>query len=310
MTGGKLGLKGIVTATPTPVAADGSIDVSAATAVAEHVVAGNATGIAPVGGTGEATALTPEQRLRMLEITVEAVNGRIPVIPGILSPGIGEALAAARDFATAGADMLMVVTPYYARATQGGIVDYYKAISDAVDLPIMLYEIPYRTGIQLEAETTAALGRETRVTAMKACSPDLPYQMRCVALAGADIDILTGEENVYPAHVAMGARGGVLASSLLFPNAWNYLHALAAGGRNAEATAFHRRLMPYVSMLYREHNPGPLRAALDIVGMPQGECLPPLRPASEETKTVLAAQLPDAFRLEDEARALLAEAAA
>ncbi|WP_108262143.1 dihydrodipicolinate synthase family protein [Mangrovicoccus ximenensis] len=212
----------------------------------------------------------------MLDVTLEAVAGRVPVIAGILSPGLGDTLEAARACEAAGADMLMVVTPYYARPTQAGIVDYYKAVSDAVALPLMLYEIPYRTGIDLAPETVEALGNETRVTAMKACSPSLPQQMKVVELAGGKIDILTGEENVYPMHVAMGAKGGVLATSCLFPRTWALLHRLAASGQMAEATALHRRLMPVVSALYAEHNPVPLRAALEILGQPQGAPLPPL----------------------------------
>lgn len=299
-------LEGIVTATPTPVRADGSIDRAAAAAVAQHVVAGGASAIAPIGGTGEYTALTPKQRRDMLEATVEAVAGRIPVIAGVLSPGIGEALAATRDFTAAGADMIMLVTPYYARPTGDGVIDYYKAVGDATDLPIMLYEIPYRTGVQLAAETVERLVDEAGVVAMKTCSHDLAYQGRIMELIGDKATVLTGEENVFPAHVAIGAKGGFLASSLLFPRAWEYLYRLAASGRRAEAVAFHRRLMPHVAMLYREHNPGPLKAALDILGMPQGDCLPPLRSACAETRELLKTHLPDALKIEAEAAAALA----
>lgn len=299
-------LAGIVTATPTPVRADGRIDRAAAEAVVQHVVAGGATAIAPIGGTGEYTALTPAQRREMLEITVAAVAGRIPVIAGVLSPGLGEALAATRDFTAAGADMIMLVTPYYARPTADGVVDYYRAVADATALPIMLYEIPYRTGVQLAAETVARLVDEAGVVAMKTCSHDLAYQMRIMDLIGDKATVLTGEETVFPAHVAIGAKGGFLASSLLFPRAWEYLYRLAAAGRRDQALAFHRRLMPYVTLLYRDHNPAPLRAALEILGMPQGDCLPPLRPASPETRALLEAHLPAALQLEAEAAAALA----
>ncbi len=294
-------LSGIITATPTPVLQDGSIDTKAAANLANRLVAAGADGLAPIGGTGEYTALTVEQRQTMLDVTLQAVAGRIPVVAGILSPGVGETLAAAKAYAAAGADMLVIVTPYYARPTQAGFVDYYKRISDAVDKPIMLYEIPYRTGISLTAETIDALVGQTRITAMKACSHDLAHQVKTVELVGNRIAILTGEENVYPVHIAMGARGGLLASSCLYPKAWARLHALASSGRMTEATALHRRLMPHVAMLYREHNPAPIRAAFEIVGMPHGECLPPLMPASAETRALLKANLPAAMALEAEA---------
>ncbi|WP_172329769.1 4-hydroxy-tetrahydrodipicolinate synthase [Mangrovicoccus sp. HB161399] len=301
-----LRLSGIVTATPTPLLETGRIDRKAVAALAESMIAAGTAGLAPIGGTGEATALSVAQRQEMLEATLDAAAGRVPVIAGILSPGIGDTLEAARAYEAAGADMLMVVTPYYARPTQAGIVDYYKAVSDASSLPQMLYEIPYRTGIDLAPETVAALAAETRVTAMKACSPSLPQQMKVVELAGAQIDILTGEENVYPVHVAMGAKGGVLATSCLFPRAWALLHRLAASGRMAEATVLHRRLMPAVAALYAEHNPGPLRAALEILGQPQGAPLPPLRSAGPDTVARLRDVLPAALQIEAECSAALA----
>lgn len=291
-------LSGIITATPTPVTGDGRIDARAVAALARHIVRSGASGISPIGGTGEFTALTVAQRQEMLELTLAAVGGAVPVIPGILSPGIGETLAAARSYEAAGADMLMIVTPYYARATAAGVVDYYKRISDSVDIDIMLYEIPYRTGVSLTAQTIEALADQTRVTAMKACSHDLSHQLRTVQAVGDRIAILTGEEDVYPLHVAMGARGGVLATTCILPQAWMRIHALASAGRATEALALHAQIMPFVSLLYREHNPGPLRAALEIVGMPHGNCLPPLRPASEETRRLLQENLPKALALE------------
>ncbi|MBL4919276.1 dihydrodipicolinate synthase family protein [Szabonella alba] len=305
MTFNHRALEGIVSATPTPLRADGTLDQAMVAMLAEHVVQGGATAIAPNGGTGEYTALTPAQRREMLEATVASVAGRIPVIAGVLSPGIGEALEATRDAVSAGADMIMLVTPYYARPTPQGVVDYYKAVADVTDLPLMLYEIPYRTGIQLDADTVMRLVEEAGVVAMKTCSHDLAYQMRVMAAIGDRATILTGEENVFPAHVAIGAKGGFLASSLLFPKAWQYLYRLCASGQMAEAATFHRRLMPYVTMLYREHNPTALRAALALCDMPHGDCLPPLRPASAETIAMLTTELPAALRLEAEAAQLL-----
>ena len=303
-------LEGIVSATPTPLRSDGALDHAMVAKLAGHVVKGGASAIAPNGGTGEYTALTPAQRREMLEATVEAVAGRIPVIAGVLSPGIGEAIAATRDATAAGVDMIMLVTPYHARPGVDSVVDYFKAVADVTELPVMLYEIPYRTGIQLEAETVARLVDEAGVVAMKTCSHDLGYQMRVMEAIGDRATILTGEENVFPAHVAIGAKGGFLASSLLFPKAWQYLYHLCANGEMAAAAAFHRRLMPFVGMIYREHNPTALRAALALCDMPHGDCLPPLRPASAETVAVLTAGLPAALQLEAEAAHLLAAALA
>jgi 4-hydroxy-tetrahydrodipicolinate synthase len=290
--------QGIITATPTPIAASGDIDTPAVRKLAEHLVSEGTDGLAPVGGTGEYVSLTPKQRRQMVDATLEAVGGRVPVIPGVLSPGFGETLTTCREFVEAGANALLVVTPYYARPTQVGIVDYFKKLSDAVDADLMLYEIPYRTGISLTPETVDALARQTRIVAMKACNQDLSVQLRAMELAGAEISILTGEENVFPLHVAMGARGGLLATSCLFPRIWSHLYRLASAAELEQAKALHAELMPTVNLLYREHNPGPLKAALAMSGFPSGEVLTPLLQVSEETRQLLAKALPVAFERE------------
>ena len=299
MAAGRADITGIITATPTPLKTDGRIDREAVDRLVRELMQAGADGIAPIGGTGEYTALTQHQRRDMLGFTLESVSGRIPVIAGVLAPGIGDALEACREFIAAGADALMVVTPYYARPTQMGIIDYYKRLSDEFDADLVLYEIPYRTGVSLTPETIGRLARETRIVAMKACNQDLSQQIRTVAAAGDNISILTGEENVFPLHIAMGAKGGILASSCLFPRIWSRIHALASGGRLFEAQALHADVMPAVDALYRDHNPAPLKAALALFGHPSGDVLPPLRPASEETVRLLSATLPAAFRIEN-----------
>ena len=285
-------IEGIVSATPTPLDADGRVDRVAVARLIESLIEGGATGIAPIGGTGEATALTRRQKREMLDATIDAVAGRLPVIAGLLSPGLGDTLEEAEDYAKAGADMLMLVTPYYARATEQGVVDYFKRVSDSVDLSLMLYEIPYRTGIQLTLDTLVALADETSVTAMKACSADLRYQMQTVELIGDRVSILTGQEDVFPLHMAMGAKGGVLAGSCIIPKLWNQIYDLCVEGRNTEALALHQEIMPFLSLLYSEHNPGPLKAALELMGQPQGGCVPPLLDASPELIEKLKIALP------------------
>ena len=300
---------GIITATPTPLTASGDVDGAAVRKLAEHLVTEGADGLAPVGGTGEYVSLTPRQRRQMLDATLEAVGGRVPVVPGVLSAGYGETLATCREFATAGANALLVVTPYYARPTQDGIVDYFKKLSDAVDADLMLYEIPYRTGIALKPETVDALARQTRIVAMKACNQDLAVQLRAMELAGAEISILTGEENVFPLHVAMGARGGLLATSCLFPRIWAQLYRLASSGRMDEAKTLHAEIMPTINTLYREHNPGPIKAALTMFGFPSGEVLPPLLPVNDETRRLLAEAIPATLERERAFAALKSDAA-
>lgn len=283
---------GIVTATPSPLASDGQIDQNAVASLVRHVITQGASAIAPNGGTGEYTALTDRQRSQMVEYSVEAANGDVPVISGILSPGLNDTIAAGRSACALGADALMVVTPYYSRPTQAGIVDYYKAVSDAVDAEIMLYEIPYRTGVSLTPDTVAALAEQTRVVAMKACNNDLSQQLKVLEAAGNKISILSGEENVFPVHVAMGAKGGLLATSCIFQSVWNRIYEAASQNRLADAMDLHARLMPVVDALFSEHNPAPLKAALSLLGRPYGDVLPPLRPASAALQQKLQQLIP------------------
>lgn len=294
-------ITGIVTATPTPLRPDATVDAASVHDLARHLVAAGAAGIAPIGGTGEYTALTAKQRTAMVAHTVEAVDGAVPVIAGLLSPGLGDTIAAGRDALAAGADALMVVTPYYSRPVQEGIADYFKQLSDTLDADLMLYEIPYRTGIALTPETVARIADTTRVVAMKACNQNLSQQIRVVAAAGDKIAVLSGEEDVFPLHVAMGARGGVLATSCVFPRLWQRIFEAARYGALARAKHLHAELMPVVDLLFSEHNPAPLKAVLAQLGHPAGDVLPPLRPASAGLQAKLAELIPRIRELEAQA---------
>lgn len=291
-------LSGIVTATPTPLLPNGDVDARSAKELAAYLVSQGAAGVAPIGGTGEYVSLSEKQKLQMVEYTAEAVNGAVPVIAGLIAPGLGEALGCGRSILSAGADALLATTPFYVRPTQEGIIDYFKALSDALDTDIVLYEFPYRTGVSLTAETIVKLGETTRVVAMKACNADTGLQMRVIEAAGDRISILSGDEDVYPLHIAAGARGGLLASSCLVPRIWNRIDALAKGGDMVEALALHARIRPLLQALFCEHNPGPLKAALGQVGRATGEPLLPLLGASAETKARLAELLPPLLALE------------
>lgn len=290
--------RGILSATCTPLDAEGRVDVPA---VREHVEAqlqAGITGIVPIGGTGEFISLTDAQRLAMVEATVEAVAGRVPVVAGVLHPGLQDTVRTARACLKAGADAAMVVTPYYYRPTQAGIVDYFRAVGDAVDGDLVLYEIPYRTGVALQPETVLRILEQTRTVAMKACNPDLAQQLRVAGSVGRRIAILTGEESVFPLHIAMGAVGGMLAGSNVFPRLWTRLFELSIAGRMAEALALHAQLQPATDALYAEPNPAPLKAALNLLGHRAGTVIAPMQEASVACVERLRVVLPQALELE------------
>jgi len=284
---------GILTAVPTALTADLQVDVAPLATHIQRLAGAGADGVVPLGGTGEYTSLSASQRIAVVEASLAAAGGAMPVIPGILSPGLGDAIDNARAFVAAGARALMVVTPYYFRPTQDGIVDYFKRFADVVDADIILYEIPYRTGVSLHYETVDKLADMTRVVGIKACNPDLAQQMRVAELARTKMAILTGEEDVMPLHVAMGAVGAVISSSNIVPRQWARVLQLARDGKLAEAVALHATLRPLIDAVFAEPNPAPLKQALNLLGWGfNPEVLPPMKAASAELRERLARVVP------------------
>ena len=284
---------GILTAVPTPLTADLQVDVAPLATHIQRLAGAGADGVVPLGGTGEYTSLSASQRIAVVEASIAAAGDAVPVIPGILSPGLGDAIDNARAFVAAGARALMVVTPYYFRPTQDGIVDYFKRFADVVDADIILYEIPYRTGVSLHYETVDKLADMTRVVGIKACNPDLAQQMRVAELARTKMAILTGEEDVMPLHVAMGAVGAVISSSNIVPRQWARVLQLARDGKLAEAVALHATLRPLIDAVFAEPNPAPLKQALNLLGWGfNPEVLPPMKAASAELRERLARVVP------------------
>lgn len=275
-------LTGILPAIPTPVRPDGSVDEEVAANLVGHLLAGGVDGLLPLGGTGEYGALARAERIRMASVCAERVAGKVPVIVGVLDPGYHDALAAAHDFASAGVDALLVVTPYYTNPTQAGLSDYFQRFADESPLPILLYEIPYRTRIALDPEVTHQLSRHERIIGMKVCNTDMYHFLRVIAGVDKDFAVLSGEDSLFPLHVAAGAHGGIIVTASLLPRTWRRMFDLASQDRTGEALQLHRQLIPLINLAFAETNPGPLKSVLDLVGVDAPEVLAPLvQPASE-----------------------------
>ncbi|WP_459617302.1 4-hydroxy-tetrahydrodipicolinate synthase [Bordetella sp. 2513F-2] len=269
-------LRGVFPAIPTPVNADDTLNAAAAKALVAYLIKQGIDGIVPLGGTGEYGALARAERIRMCELTVEAVGGRVPVIPGVLDPGFHDALQAGREFAEAGADALMVLTPYYTTPTQSGIRDYFLRYADASPLPLMIYEIPYRTRIAIAPEVLHELSRHENIIGMKACNTDMYHFLRTVAGVDESFAVFSGEDTLLPVHLAAGARGGIVVTASLLPSAWRKVYALAVEGRTRESMALHRRLIPLMNLAFAETNPGPMKSVMDLIGVNAPDVLDPL----------------------------------
>jgi 4-hydroxy-tetrahydrodipicolinate synthase len=290
-------LVGMFPALPTPFTADGQVDLPALTSLVEHLIDCGAAGLVPVGGTGEYTAMSPAARLQVVIATVEAARGRVPVIPGVLSPGFQEALETGRAFMAAGAAALLLVTPFYARPTAASLRAYFAAYTKDSGAPLLLYDIPGRTGVVVEPETVAGLVDDSSIVGMKACNTDLNHYEKVIRLVSKRIGVLSGDDYLYPIHAAMGGHGGILASSVLLPRYWQRIADLVVARKTDEAFDAHRVLVPFLDALFAQTNPGPLKAAFGLAGRPMGPVMLPLVLPDEalmarlrETMTTLANQ--------------------
>jgi 4-hydroxy-tetrahydrodipicolinate synthase len=284
-------LSGLYTAIVTPLTQDGAVDIKGLQALVRFQLAAGAQGIVPIGGTGEYPAFSRSERRNIVAACVEAADGK-PVIPGVLSTGFEDALEAGRDFAAAGAAAVMTVTPYYAPGTQEGMRAYFRRYRDALDLPVMLYQIPRRTTVAAFADTVQAMAEDRSIIGMKYSSYDMPDFIRTVKYAGDKIAILSGEEPLFATHIALGAKGGVLASATIYPKIWIEIFKLAREGKLKEALKLQDKIDPVTDAIYIETNPGPLKTYMELAGMPVGGVRLPLLGPSPETlaKLKVAAQ--------------------
>lgn len=275
-------LTGMFPALPTPFSKDGTVNATVLTDMVERLIAAGVQGLVPVGGTGEYTAMSAAERLRVVQITVDAARGRVPVVSGVLSPGYKEAIETGRAFMDAGSDALLLVAPFYVRPTSHGLLEYFRQYARDLGAPVLLYDIPARTGVAVDPNTIAQLAEDRTIIGMKACNTDLNHFEKTVQLAGDAMAILSGDDYLYPVHHALGAQGGILASAVLLPHYWGEIVSLLANTEISAALKAHRRLTPLLDALFSEINPGPLKAAMTLTGLDMGSVRLPLTPVSEE----------------------------
>lgn len=275
-------ISGLYTAIVTPMKADRTVDLDGLRTLVRFQLASGAAGVVPIGGTGEYPAFSRAERRTIVETCVEAADGK-PVIPGVLSTGFQDAVEAGRDFSEAGAAAVMTVTPYYASGTQEGMRDYFRAYRDAVDVPVLLYQIPRRTNVAVTAEGVQAMAEDGSIIGMKFSSYDMPEFIKTIKLAGEKIAVLSGEEPLFATHVALGARGGVLASASVYPKIWLKIFDLAKAGKLNEALELQKSIDPVVEAIFLETNPGPLKKYMELAGMPVGSVRLPLQDPSVTT---------------------------
>jgi 4-hydroxy-tetrahydrodipicolinate synthase len=270
---------------------NGSIDESALQSLVEWHLEQGTDGFVPVGTTGESPTLSHEEHERVVEIVVEAVAGRRPVIAGAGSNSTTEAIRLGRHAKTSGADAILVVTPYYNKPTQGGLYAHFKAIHDAVDLPIVIYNIPPRSVVDMSVETMAALAQLPNIVGVKDATCDLARPLLTTKACGQDFCQLSGEDITALAFNAHGGVGCISVTANVAPRQCAEMQDAWRRGEAAEALAIHQRLTPLHKALFVETSPAPVKYALARLGHCEETVRLPLVAPSEAARAKVDAAM-------------------
>ncbi|WP_104492979.1 dihydrodipicolinate synthase family protein [Paracoccus denitrificans] len=284
-------LRGIIPALPTLVNGDDSLARGDMAKLVDHVYAGGCTGVLPIGGTGEYGALPHATRVDAVAVCAERSQAGQTVMAGVLDAGYYDAIKAGKDYAAAGADCLLVLTPYYTNPTPMGLRDYFMRYADASPVPVLIYEIPYRTRVTIPPEVTHELSRHPNIVGMKACNTDMYHFLQVAAGVGDDFTILSGEDSLFPVHMAAGAQGGIIVTASMLPAFWVRMHDMLAAGDLAGALALHRQALPMMNAAFGETNPGPMKSVLDLFGIDAQKVLMPLDACQPERSARLRAEV-------------------
>ena len=287
-------LQGSLTALITPMRADGSLDETAFRDFVEWQVAEGTEGLVPVGTTGESPTLSHEEHRRVVEICIEVARGRVPVVAGAGSNSTAEAIALTRHAKEAGADAALVVTPYYNKPTQEGLFLHFTAIADAVDLPIIIYNIPPRSVIDMTPETMGRLAKHPNIAGVKDATANLARPLHQRRACGEGFIQLSGEDHTALAFMAAGGHGCISVTSNVAPRLCAQMHKAWREGRIADAMAIQDRLVPLHDALFSETSPGPVKHAASLLGFGTAQCRLPLAPVAEATAARVATAMRDA----------------
>jgi 4-hydroxy-tetrahydrodipicolinate synthase len=274
-------LAGCGTALVTPFADDGRVDERALRALVEWQVAEGVHFLVPVGSTGEAATLSLAEQRSVVEIVVDQVKGRVPVVAGAGSNDTAKAVELSRQMQAAGATHLLHVSPMYNKPPQRGILAHFRAIADATALPIIIYNVPGRTGSNIEAATTLTLARDERFVAVKEASGNLAQVGEILRGRPERFAVLSGDDALTLAMMVHGADGVISVVSNATPRLMAQLCELARDGDWPAARAVHERLLPWMEAAFTESNPLPVKAALAAMGRIRDQLRLPLVPLAD-----------------------------
>jgi 4-hydroxy-tetrahydrodipicolinate synthase len=265
----------------------GKVDERALAELIEWQIAKGTSGIVPCGTTGESATLSHDEHNRVIELTVEVVRRRVPVIAGTGSNSTDEAIALTRHAKQAGADGALLITPYYNKPTQEGLYRHYKAVAEAVDLPLIIYNIPGRTGINMLPATIARLSAIQTIMGVKEGSGSVQQASDIVQICGDRLTVLAGDDSLTLPMMAVGGKGVITVTANIVPAEMAGLVKAFAEGKVEEARRLHFKLSPLFAALFYETNPIPVKEALGLMGKIDPELRLPLCPMAQDTREKL-----------------------
>lgn len=278
-------LQGVYTAMVTPFRG-GEVDWTRLREFVEFQVKGGVAGVVPVGTTGESPTLSPKEHLKVIETTIEVVAGRCQVIAGTGANSTAEAVELTREAKELGADATLQVTPYYNKPTQEGLYRHFSTVADKAGLPVVLYNVPGRSGVPIAEATVARLAKNPVICAVKEAAGSVERVSAILDLC--DITVLSGDDSLALPMIAVGAKGVISVTSNIVPAEMVELIAAALNGDSARALKLHRKYYRFFKDQFIETNPIPIKAALAMAGMMDEEYRLPLCELSDEHRTKLA----------------------
>lgn len=272
----------------------GKVDERAFAELIEWQIAKGTNGIVPCGTTGESATLSHDEHNRLIELTVEIVNRRVPIIAGTGSNSTEEAIALTRHAKQAGVDAALLITPYYNKPTQEGLYRHYKAVAESVDLPLVLYNIPGRTGVNMLPTTIARLSAIKTIVGVKEGSGSVQQASDIVQMCGDRLTVLAGDDSLTLPMMAVGGKGVITVTANIMPAEMADLVKAFAEGKVEEARRLHFKLSPLFAALFYETNPIPVKEALGYMGKIDPELRLPLCPMASDTREKLIRTLKEA----------------
>ncbi len=283
--------EGVATALVTPMYEDGSINFDRFKTLIDEQIEAGIPALVICGTTGESATMTLEEHAEVIRVAIKHAAGRIKIIAGAGSNDTACAIDLAKEAEEAGADALLVVTPYYNKATQNGLIAHYTAIANSVKLPIILYNVPSRTGVNIKPETYAKLAEVDNIVAIKEANGDISSVVKTRLLCGDKLDIYSGNDDQIVPIMSLGGKGVISVLSNVMPKETVEMCDKMLSGDLEGAAAMQIQLSSLIDALFIEVNPIPCKEAMNLMGMNMGPARLPMTPMEESTKKVLINEL-------------------